>query len=327
MNTRSQPLVNRLIESLPASPALVALVVAAVLVLPLLLAAFSDAVAPQGLWRLVMAPAIIAFILAVHPRLQSRWRLAMEELRPLSRQPDLVEATLAADRLGEGIALLLGAALAIWISQSTPVAGWLFVYALATNIAMFSLLALSIYEGLRRTRHLKRVVAAGLALDLFDRQLLTPLARFGQNVSLTFVGGICVSLLFQSAASLYTVQSLVIYSILIAVALTLFFSSIWSIHVALVAAQERELATVRQHWNQARGEWRQHLAQAGSAFGTEEAARLYTPLVVFGTYERQVLEASTWPFNAKIVKQVGASLIAPILIYGIKVAVGLSGLA
>jgi len=222
------------------------------------------------------------------------------------------------------VALLLTVTLAIWISQPMPVDGWLFTYTLATNIALFSLMALAIYDGLRRTRHLKRVVAAGLALDLFDRHLLTPMARFGQSVSLTFVGGICLSLLFQSAATLHSMQSLVIYSILITVALTLSFSSIWSIHVALMVAQERELAIVRRHWTRSRDELRRHLAQAGSALGAEDAARLYEPLVVFGTYEQQVLDASTWPFNPKIVKQVAASLVAPILIYGLKVAVGLS---
>ena len=96
---------------------------------------------------------------------------------------------------------------------------------------------------------------------------------------------------------------------------------------ALVVAPERELTTIRQHWSRSRGELRRHLAQAGSACGAEDAARLYNPLVILGTYEQQVLEASTWPFNPKIVKQVAASLVAPILIYGIKVAVGLSGQA
>jgi hypothetical protein len=45
-----------------------------------------------------------------------------------------------------------------------------------------------------------------------------------------------------------------------------------------------------------------------------------------GTSSRssQVLAASTWPFNPKIVKEVVASLAAPILIYGLKIAVGLS---
>lgn len=330
MNTRNQTLVSQLIGYLAVPPVALALIVAAGLMLPLLLAVAArgpSAAASQGLWRLAMAPALIAFILGVHPWLQSRWQLAIDALRPLSRQPAIVDQALMEFGLGASVALLVGAALAIWISQSVPLAGWLFVYALATNIALFSLMALVIYDGLRRTRHLKRVVAAGLALDLFDRQLLTPLARFGQSVSLTFVGGICLSLLFQSAATLYTLQSLVIYSILVAVALTLSFSSIWSIHVALVVAQERELAVVRDHCRRSRDELRRHLAQASSASGAEGAAKLYHPLVVFGTYERQVLEASTWPFNPKIVKEVAASLVAPILIYGIKVAIGLSGQA
>ena len=329
MNTRNQTLVSQLIGTFPVPPVALALIVAAVLVLPLLLVAYapghSAAAAPQGPWRLAMAPALIAFIIGVHPWLQIRWQRAIDALRPLSRQPDIVDQDFMAFRVGAWVALLLGAALAIWISESAPVGGWLVIYTLVTNIALFGLMALAIYDGLRRTRHLKRVVAAGLALDLFDRQLLTPLARFGQSVSLTFVGGICLSLIFQSAMTLYSMQSLVIYSILIAVALTLSFSSIWSIHVALVVAQERELAVVRQQWSRARDELRRHLAQAGAACSAEDAARLYDPLVVFGTYERQVLEASTWPFNPKIVKQVAASVIAPILIYGIKVAVGLSG--
>ena len=329
MHTRNQTLINQLIGLLAVPPAALALMVAAVLLLPLLLAAFASGQTTtaelQGLWRLAMAPALLAFILGIHPWLQSRWQLAVDALRPLARAPEIVDQDFMAFRSGAGLALLLGAALAVWISQSTEVTGWRLVYALATNIALFSLMALAIYDGLRRTRHLKRVVAAGLALDLFDRPLLMPLARFGQSVSLTFVGGICLSLLFQSAATLYTLQSLVIYSILTIVALTLFFSSTWSVHVALLAAQERELATVRQHWAQARSTLRRRLAQDGTAGRAEDAASLYNPLVVFGSYERLVLEASTWPFNPKIVKEVAASLVAPVLIYGIKVAVGLSG--
>lgn len=328
-NTKNQTLVNQLIGLTPVPPLALALIVAAVLVLPLLLAAYargpSAAVAPQGLWRLAMAPALIAFILGVHPWLHSRWLSAIDTLRSLSRQPEIVDPAFLTFRLGAWIALLLGAALAIWISQSTSVAGWLFTYMLATNVALFSLIALSIYDGLRRIGHVKRVVAAGLALDLFDRQVLTPLARFGQSVSLTFIGGISLSLLFQSAVTLYSVQSLVTYSILIAFALAQFFTSIWSIHMALVVAQERELAIVRQHLNRSRGELRRHLAHAGSATEAVDAAALYGPLVTLGTYERQVLEASTWPFDPKIVKQVAASLVAPVLLYAIKVAVGLSG--
>jgi hypothetical protein len=329
MNTRSQTLVTQLIGALPVPPVALALAVAGVLLLPLLVLPTpatgpSAAQAPQGVWHLAMAPAMIGFILGIHPWLQRRWRGAVESLRSLARQPEIVDRTFLAFDFGAWLAILLGAGLGVWISEAMRLTGWLFVYAFATNVAMFVLVALSVYDGLRRVRHVKRVVAAGLVLDLFDRPLLTPLARYGQSASLTFIGGISLSLFFQSAVSLFSVESLVTYSIMVAVALTLFFTSIWSIHIALVDAQERELATIRQHSSRARDELRRHLAQAGAAGGNEEAARLYDPLVVFGTYERQVLEQSTWPFNPKIVKEVAASVVAPILIYGVKVAMGLS---
>ena len=329
MRTSDQTLVSQLIGFLRVPPVTLALIVAVVLVLPLLLASAvlrpAPDVAPRGLWRLAMAPALIAFILVIHPWLLARWRLAAEALRPLSRQPDIVDRIVMGFGPGAWIALIVAAALAIWISQTMAVVGWLYVYTVATNIALFGLMALAIHDGLRRTRHLKRVVAAGLALDLFDRQLLTPVARFGQGISLAFVGGICLSLIFQSAINLYSMQSLVIYAILVGVALTLFFSSIWSIHVALGVAQDRELALVRGHWSRSREAWLEHIARVDGAGDPEVAAKLYDRLVIFGTYERQVLEASTWPFDPKIVKQIAASLVAPVVIYGIKIAVGLPG--
>lgn len=63
--------------------------------------------------------------------------------------------------------------------------------------------------------------------------------------------------------SLFTIESLVTYSILIAVALTLFLTSVWSIHTASVVAQERELATIRRHSSRARGELRLERADPG----------------------------------------------------------------
>lgn len=306
------------------------LIVAAVLTLPLLVAAFAygrpDPAVAKGLWRLAIAPAIIVFVLLVHPWLRQRWLLAMAALRPLSGQPEVIDQGFAISRIGEWTALGLGAAFGTWISRSWHIAPlWLVCYTVATQMVMFGLLALSIHDGMRRTRSLKHVVGAGLTLDLFDRQLLTPLARFGQSVSLTFVGGICLSLLFQSYETLNTLHSLLTYSILVVVALTLVVTSIWSIHTALLAAQARELATVRRHWQQARDDLRHALSRNGANPGTAVAAQLYDPLVVFGNYERQVLEASTWPFNPKIVKELVAAAAAPILIYGIKFAAGLSG--
>jgi hypothetical protein len=48
----------------------------------------------------------------------------------------------------------------------------------------------------------------------------------------------------------------------------------------------------------------------------------YRPVVVLGLYERQVLDAPTWPFNPTIVGRVFASAAAPLGVYVLKLAFG-----
>lgn len=326
MNTRPRSLIEQFLDYFGLSRLVFTIAVACLLVLPLFMAVFTHgwlAVGGlRGLWTMCLEPAITVYILGINPLLKRSWALTMDALRLLADRPELVEQAQAANKHGEWTALLLGAAFSVWVANPWPVKDrWLLLYVIASNMVMFSLVAMSIYEGLVRSRRYTRIVRAGLQLDLFDRRPLTPLARWGQIVSLTFVGGICLSLLFQYYGTLSTVHSLVVYAILVVVSLTLFFTSIWSVHDALVAAQQRELAAVHQHWSRARSELKLKLAEGAEG----EAARLYEPIVVLGTYESQVLAASTWPFNPKIVKEVVASVIAPLLIYGLKIALGVFG--
>jgi len=48
----------------------------------------------------------------------------------------------------------------------------------------------------------------------------------------------------------------------------------------------------------------------------------YLPVTVLGTYEQQVLNAPTWPFNPTIVGRVFASAAAPLGVYVLKLAFG-----
>ncbi len=65
-------------------------------------------------------------------------------------------------------------------------------------------------------------------------------------------------------------------------------------------------------------------APATSAAAVQDA---YLPAVVLGLYERQVLDAPTWPFNPAIVGRVFASAVAPLGVYVLKLAFGVgSGL-
>lgn len=276
----------------------------------------------EDLWRLGLQPAVIVYVLIVYPWLQGRSILAMDSLQSLGVPASQVVAARVSSPRGEWLAMLVGALFSVVITHSIPISDpWLTAYDYAANAMMFALMALAIYDGAARTRNLARLVNADLKLDLFDRQSLVPLARWGQTVTLTFVGGTCLSLLFQSHRTLNTVASAVIYSTMVVVALSLFFSSTWSIHVALRAARDRELADVRRRLQAARDDLKRRLAQQAEP----DVARAYEPVVMLGLYEKQVLEASTWPFNPKIAKELAFSVAVPVLIYFAKLAVGVPG--
>jgi hypothetical protein len=95
----------------------------------------------------------------------------------------------------------------------------------------------------------------------------------------------------------------------------------WTIHVALAKAQDKELATVRRDLAAAREALLRHRACESA----EAVQNAYLPVVVLGVYERQVREASTWPFNPTIVGRVFASAVAPLGVYVLKVAFGVGG--
>jgi hypothetical protein len=217
---------------------------------------------------------------------------------------------------------VLGSVFGLVVARGMPGAeGWLRLYYEATSALTFALLASVIYGGLARTRQLAAHSRDGLELNVFDGHLLTPFARWGQSLSLSFVGGISLSLLFQSYQSLRSTEGVIIYSSLVIVSLTLFFMSVWAIHVALAKAQKKELARVRRDLVAAREAL--HRSWAGDPAAAVPDA--YLPVVVCGIYEKQVLHTSTWPFNPTIVRQLFASAAAPLFVYVLKLAFGVGG--
>jgi hypothetical protein len=275
-----------------------------------------------GLWMLGLDPVILVYILMVHPFMQRRSQRAMHSLEALA--PHAAGRPKPARRRGEWGAMLLGTLVGLAVARRVPgVEGWLRLYSQATSALMFALLAAVIYGSVVRSRHLAARSRAGLELNVFDGHLLTPFAQWGQGLSLVFVGGISLSLLFQSYESLRSMEGVIVYGSLVIVALTLFFMSMWTIHIALAKAQDKELATVRRDLGAAREALLRHRA-CESAVAMQDA---YLSVVVLGVYERQVLEASTWPFNPAIVGRVFASAGAPLGVYLLKLTFGVgSGL-
>jgi len=305
----------------PAFVLAVALALAALLALAAYAQGASAQRASSALWMVGLDPVILVYILLVHPFMHRRSQRATESLEALSPHAEGARAARPARRRGEWGALLVGALIGLAVARRVPgVEGWLWLYSEATSALMFAVLATTIYGSMVRSRQLAASSRAGLELNVFDGHLLTPFAQWGQGLSLVFVGGISLSLLFQSYESLRSVEGVIIYGSLVIVAMTLFFMSMWTIHVALAKAQEKELARVRRDLSVAREALVRH--RAGETAGAGHEA--YVPVVILGNYEQQVLDAPTWPFNPAIVGRVFASAAAPLGVYLLKLAFGVA---
>jgi hypothetical protein len=318
-----QSLLARLDRALGPRYIAFVVVVALVLALLLALAAYAQGASWQrggsGLSMAALNPVILVYILLVHPFMQRRSERAMHCLEVLAPDGDRAGGPRRGSRRGEWAALLLGTLAGLAVARRVPGAeGWLRLYAEATSALTFALLATTIYGSVMRSRQLAARSRTGLELNVFDGHLLTPFAQWGQSLSLVFVGGISLSLLFQSYESLRSIEGVIVYGSLVIVALTLFFSCMWTVHVALAKAQDKELATVRRDLAAAREALLRHRACESS--GAVQDA--YLPVVVLGLYERQVLDAPTWPFNPAIVGRVFASAAAPLGVYVVKLAFG-----
>jgi len=302
-------------------------VVAVALALALLLALAAYAQGETGprsgstLWMLGLDPVILVYILMVHPFMHRRWERAMHSLAVLAPNADGAGQAKGISRRGEWAAMLLGALAGLALAYRLRGAeGWLRLYYEATSALTFALLGATIYGSMMRSRQLAAHSRTGLQLNVFDGHLLTPFAQWGQSLSLVFVGGISLSLLFQSYESLRSLEGVIVYSSMVIVALTLFFMSMWTIHIALAKAQDKELARVRHDLAAAR----EALARERPDDMAGAVQDAYLPAVVLGVYEQQVLDAPTWPFNPMIVGRVFASAVAPLGVYFLKLAFGVA---
>jgi len=242
-------------------------IIAGVLGILLILAAYLDGnfsnEVDWSFWRLGLQPTIIVYIFVIIPMYQRLWARAIQSLRTLLPLPDPVNKIATFNRKAEWTALFLGTVFTVILAQ--PWRGtehWLDWYGFITGIIMFSLLSLLIYHGLSETTQLARISRYHLKIEIFESELLIPVARWSLSLSLAFIGGTTLSVLFQPIENLLSISSLIIYATLIGVTLILFFTSMWSIHNTLASAKKRELTMVRKNLSSARENLKRHVNES-----------------------------------------------------------------
>ena len=109
------------------------------------------------------------------------------------------------------------------------------------------------------------------------------------------------------------------YAILVGVTLAIFFVSMWSVHSAIAGVKRKELELARKRLAAASVELKDR-AEQDPAAGMEG---LTTSITSWATYQRLVKEIPTWPFTAGIIRRLLASIIAPAIVYLIKILSGM----
>ena len=261
------------------------------------------------------------------------WRLrirAIQAFRPLlavdSDAFDRLAAKASApNRRWEWVSVLIGVGLVVAMGQPWNLpwgAGllWQSVYLVIAGTLMNSMLFWLVYDTLASTVRIARLSRQAMKIDiLFNTELLMPIARWSLGIAVGWVGGISLSLVFQTQESLLKGQTITLYAILVGVTVLGFLLSMWSTRNTIAKVKRRELVLARKHLAAASLELKDRTAQ-GRIEGMEG---LSSTMASWATYQKLVQDTPTWPFDVNIMRRLLASTIAPVLVYLAKILSGL----
>ncbi len=269
---------------------------------------------------------LVAYILMMSPIIWTLRIKAIQAFRPLLAVDDdafdrLAAKTAAPNRRWEWIFVLIGIGLAFALGEPWNLAWetgslWKSVYLVIAGSLMNGLLWWLIYDTLSSTVRIARLSRQPAKTDiLFNTELLLPIARWSLGISVGWVGGISLSLVFQTQDTLLDVGTITLYAILIGVTLLGFLLSMWSTRNTIAKVKRSELILTRKHLAAASIELKDRTAR-GRLEGMEG---LSSTMTSWATYQKLVQDTPTWPFDINIMRRLLASTIAPVLVYLAKV--------
>lgn len=279
----------------------------------LLKSLFSD-----GNWRPMLLPmVVIYYIWIVSPIVDRGQAAVVAGFRPITQLDDETFAQIVAKAgstspLGEGLALLIGAAAGILIG-STGVQGpdifWLRWYWLAANALMFALLGWTIFGSIHSTRLSAVLQRQPLHFDLFDLHPFEPIGRQSLVLALVFIGGLVLAMLFGlSAENIRMWQTWLFYIPLALMAVLLFFLNMRGTHAVLTGEKRRLLSLVSARIRQITPSLQQSVVSNQPL--PEQAAEFST----LSAYEARLNSARTWPYNTSMLRTLAFTILLPLVI-------------
>ena len=318
MELKSPSFFNRLLVA-PRPPWATLVISLGLLSLPLLAISLEHAWEPaiqSGFWRpLFIPPVVIIYILLVSPPMDRSQAGVLRAMRPLVLVDDaafdqLIQENTRTDSRTEWIAFAIGALLGAWSALSSFGqfnASVVSIYFLLSMVVLFGILAVIIQGSFADTRLNAALHHQPLLIDIFDTRPFEAVGRQSLLISLVFIGGITLSLIFGlSPESIIAWQVWLFYVPILLVPILLFFANMRDTHRVLAEEKKRILDVAQEV---IRSLQRQMSAAIAGAEALSPLAAEYSAMLA---YEARLKGIQTWPYDAPMLRTLFVAVLIPI---------------
>jgi hypothetical protein len=319
MSKLAPSLIERLIARTKLSPSIFILLGAIVLLLlPIVIVwveGYWDELFSQRYWRAIFVQPVIIIYILVLERVFKRMEVSViRGLREVVRLSDeefdqLVERTTTVNLKNELLAILAGAVVGLLVASPWDLYqdfSWLLLYLTLVNCIMYGLLGWVVYASISGSRLPVVLYRHPLDIDIFNLKSFKPIGRQSLAISLAFMGGITISLLFSDiSAGIFTIEFWVVYLILVLVAVVVFFLNMMPTHRVLSAAKEEEMVVVERNLLAA---YRKMKGLKPGESATQAAAQ---ELNAWKTCQDLLGETKTWPYSIETLRNLLITVLIP----------------
>jgi hypothetical protein len=263
---------------------------------------------------LLAAPTVIAYVLLLGPIMGPLESAVVRSLRPIllveGKELDrIVERAASISPWHEIAAIAGGLVFGALIIGAPPRPGetWPSYVVMATGYVMLGLLGWAGFLSIASTRVVITLLRLPMHVDPLDRKPFEAIGRQSLALALAFVGGITIGLLMGNygSAALLNPRFWLLFLPLSLLPVLLFYLNMRPTHHVLSAARERTLIQVQQEMRRSFPSLLEHMQKG------EPTGNLPWEVNALVAYEKELQDASTWPYNPTILRTLVFSVLVP----------------
>jgi len=269
----------------------------------------------SSLWRaLLLQPAIVIYILLLVPVMQRTRERVIVGLRPIVRLTDeafkqLVVEKSRIDPRSELMAVSIGALVGWFMKQGIHIdldVPWIQAYLTIATPLMYAALAWVIYGAFAGTGLYRALLRQPLEIDIFDISPFEPIGRESVMISVAFIIGATLAMVFSITNELVLeFESVLVYIFFASVAVLVFFLNLRDTHRVLADAKQRELDLAEARISRA------YQALKSEAQGGEAIQAIAAEMDVWIACRDRLRKTRTWPYNTEIIRNLLISTLMP----------------